>query len=60
MNIRFFGDLSELSEGISIIADMLDVTLGDGEYEFEVTHKKENKSHCTILNILNISDFLMI
>ena len=43
MNISFFGDLSELSEGISIIADMLDVTLGDGEYEFEVTHKKENK-----------------
>ena len=43
MKIKFFGDLNELSEGISIIAEMLDVTLDDGEYVFEVTQKKENK-----------------
>ncbi len=48
MKIKFIGDLTELQDGISVIAEMLDVTLADGEYVFEVTHKKENKLTVTL------------
>ena len=48
MNIRFLGDLAELQDGIKVIAEMLDVTIDDGEYVFEVTHKEENKLTVTL------------
>ena len=48
MKIRFLGDLTELNDGIAVIAEMLDVTLGDGEYVFEVTHTDENKLTVTL------------
>jgi len=48
MKIRFAGELSELQEGISIIAQMLEVELGDGGYLFEVSRKKENKLTVTL------------
>lgn len=48
MKIRFLGDIAELQDGIAVIAEMLDVTLADGEYVFEVTHKEENKLTVTL------------
>lgn len=48
MRIQFVGDLNGLNEGISVLAEMLEVTLGDGGYIFEVTQKKENKLTVTL------------
>lgn len=39
MNIKFSGSTQELLAGIREIADLLDVTLADGEYEFAVEQK---------------------
>lgn len=48
MKIKFTGDLSLLEEGIQIIAELLQVTLGDGEYVFDVAWKQENKLTVTL------------
>ena len=48
MKIRFLGDLTELSEGIAVISEMLGVEIADGEYVFEVTHTDENKLTVTL------------
>lgn len=48
MNIRFQGDLTQLKDGIAVIAEMLGVTVGDGGYVIEVTQKKENKMTVTL------------
>ena len=48
MKIRFLGDLTELSDGIAVISEMLDVEIADGEYVFEVTHTDENKLTVTL------------
>ena len=48
MNIKFTGALSELDEGIRVIAEMLGVSLADGEYVFEVVQRKENQLTVTL------------
>lgn len=39
MNIKFNGNISEVMDGIVLLADDLDVTLSDSGYEIEVTQK---------------------
>lgn len=43
MKVKFNGEPSELSDGIFIIAEQLGVDIGDGEYEFDVIQRSENR-----------------